>query len=166
MASACTARTNCSIHIIDPSRVVDNEHRTWNLALKNGTFATGIIARENERSLTLRLPGGVEQEVKVADIKSRQDTGLSLMPEGLEALGADALRDILAYLSGGSGQSTARSISARAFTTEHRRRTLQLARGEERHRAAGQIRRRHRARACRFRCPTRAPRRPAATSSS
>ena len=58
------------VNIIDPSRAVDDEHRTWNIALRNGSFATGIIGRENEKSVTLRLPGGVEQEIKVADIKS------------------------------------------------------------------------------------------------
>ncbi len=105
------------VHIIDPSRVVDNEHRTWNLALKNGQFATGIIARENENTLTIKLPGGVMQEVRVADIKSQQDTGLSLMPEGLEGLGAEALRDILAYLSGGSAKYRAVNLG-QAFTTD------------------------------------------------
>jgi hypothetical protein len=103
-------------HIVDPSRVVDNEHRTWSIALKNGTFATGIIARENDRSLTLRLPGGIEQEIKTGDVKSRQDTGLSLMPEGFEALGAEGLRDILAHLAGGTGKYRAVNLS-RSFTT-------------------------------------------------
>ncbi|MEA3212055.1 MAG: hypothetical protein QOE70_5112 [Chthoniobacter sp.] len=105
------------VSILDPSRLVDNEHRTWSLALKNGSFATGIIARENERALTLRLPGGAEQEIKAADIKSRQDTGLSLMPEGFEALGADGLRDLLAYLAGGSGKFRALNLTG-VFTTD------------------------------------------------
>jgi hypothetical protein len=105
------------IHIIDPSRVVDNEHRTWNIALKNGGFATGIIARENDRSLTLRMGGGLEQEIKIADIKSRQDSGLSLMPEGFEGLGADNLRDILAFLSNGSSKYRALNLS-HVFTTD------------------------------------------------
>jgi putative membrane-bound dehydrogenase-like protein len=105
------------IHIIDPSRVVDADHRTWNIALKSGSFATGIIARENDRSLTLRLGGGVEQEIKIADIKSRQETGVSLMPEGFEGLGADNLRDILAYLSSGTTKYRAIDLG-RAFTTD------------------------------------------------
>ncbi|HEX2746895.1 MAG TPA: PVC-type heme-binding CxxCH protein, partial [Verrucomicrobiales bacterium] len=105
------------VSIIDPGRVVDNEHRTWSLTLKDGTFAVGIIARESENSMTLRLPGGIEQEIKVADIKSRVDTGLSLMPEGFEALGAETMADILAYLSEGSGKYRALNL-ARAFTTD------------------------------------------------
>ena len=105
------------IHIIDPSRVVDNEHRTWSIALKNGTFATGIIARENDRAITLHLPGGISQDIKLADIRSRQDTGLSLMPEGFEALGADTLRDILTYLSGGTSKYRAVNLG-KSFTTD------------------------------------------------
>ena len=105
------------ISIIDPSRVVDNEHRTWSIALKNGTFAVGIIARENDRTLTLHLPGGISQDIKVADIKTRQDTGLSLMPEGLEALGPDMLRDILTYLRGSSAKFRAVNLGT-SFTTD------------------------------------------------
>ncbi len=105
------------IHIIDPSRVVDNEHRTWSIAMKNGTFAVGIIARENDSTLTLHLPGGISQDIKVADIKSRQDTGLSLMPEGLEALGADTMRDILTYLRGGNAKFRAINLGT-SFTTD------------------------------------------------
>ncbi len=105
------------VHIIDPSRVVDNEHRTWNIALKNGQFATGIIGRENENTVTVKLPGGILQDVRVADIKSRQDTGLSLMPEGFEGLGPDSLRDILAYLSAGSAKYRAINLG-NSFTTD------------------------------------------------
>ncbi len=106
-------------HIIDPSRVVDNEHRTWSIALKNGTFVTGIIGRENDRTVTLNLPGGAQQDVRTADIKSRQDTGVSLMPEGFEALGAETLRDILTYLAGGAGQNRFRAINlTKHFTTD------------------------------------------------
>ncbi|MEK0445370.1 MAG: hypothetical protein RLZZ399_691 [Verrucomicrobiota bacterium] len=107
------------VHILDPSRVVDNEHRTWSVGLKNGSFAVGIIASENDRGLTLRLPGGVSTDIRAADVKSRKDTGLSLMPEGFEALGAEALADILAYLREGSGKFRSLNLTA-AFTTDTR----------------------------------------------
>ena len=117
MASASTRTHDLLTHIIDPSRVVDNEHRTWSIALKNGAFAVGIIARENDRSLTLHLPGGISQDINIADIKTRQDTGLSLMPEGFEALGADTLRDLLAYLRAGNAKFHALNLE-RVFTTD------------------------------------------------
>jgi hypothetical protein len=105
------------IHVIDPSRVVDNEHRTWNIALKNGNFATGIIARENDRSLLLKMAGGATQDIVLADIKLRQEVPQSLMPEGFEALGAEGLRDIFAYLGGGNSKYRALNLGT-AFTTD------------------------------------------------
>ena len=105
------------IHVIDPSRVVDNEHRTWNIALKNGNFATGLIARENDRSLLLKMAGGVTQDIALADIKLRQEVPQSLMPEGFEALGAAGLRDVFAYLSGGQSKYRALNLGT-AFTTD------------------------------------------------
>ena len=103
--------------IVDPGRVVDNEHRTWSLTMKDGTFAVGIITRENDATLTLRLPGGIDQEIKTGDIKSRVDTGLSLMPEGFEGLGAETLGDLLAYMAEGTGKYRALNL-AKGFTTD------------------------------------------------
>ncbi len=105
------------VHIIDPSRVVDNEHRTWNIALKNGSFAVGLIARENDRSLQLKQAGGIAQEIAIADIKTRQEVPQSLMPEGFEALGADGLRNLFAYLKGGNSKFRALNLG-NAFTTD------------------------------------------------
>jgi putative membrane-bound dehydrogenase-like protein len=105
------------VHIIDPSRVVDNEHRTWNIALKNGSFAVGIIARENDRSLQLKQAGGVAQEIAIADIKTRQEVPQSLMPEGFEGLGADGLRNLFAYLKGGNSKYRALNLG-NSFTTD------------------------------------------------
>ncbi|MEY2598972.1 MAG: hypothetical protein RLZZ142_1231, partial [Verrucomicrobiota bacterium] len=107
------------VHILDPSRVVDNEHRTWSIGLKNGTFAIGILARENERGLSLRLPGGATMDIRTEDIQTRKDTGLSLMPEGFEALGAEGLADLLAYLREGSARYRSLNL-ATAFTTDSR----------------------------------------------
>ena len=57
-----------------------------------------MIARENAASLTLRGPAG-DVEIKKDDIANRENTRRSLMPEGFEALGAEALRDILSFLA-------------------------------------------------------------------
>ena len=56
-----------------------------------------MIASENASGLTLRNANG---DVVIAkdDIATRENTRRSLMPEGLEALGAEALRDILTFM--------------------------------------------------------------------
>jgi len=86
------------VHIVDPNRMVDDEHRTWNIKLKDGTAYSALIGSENPVAMKLKMPGGVTVEVKVADIASRTRVETSLMPEGFEALGAEGLRNLIAYL--------------------------------------------------------------------
>ncbi len=86
------------MHIVDPNRFVDDEHRTWNFKMKDGTQYSALIASENAATVKLRQPGGATAELKTADIAERVKVATSLMPEGFEALGAEALRDLIAYL--------------------------------------------------------------------
>ncbi len=85
-------------NIVNPSLVVDDEHRTWNITMKDGTQYSALIASENEARVQIRQPGGITADLKTADIASRRKGENSLMPEGLEALGADNLRDIIGYI--------------------------------------------------------------------
>ena len=85
-------------HIVNPGLVVDDEHRTWNITMKDGTQYSALIASENETRVQIRQPGGITTDLKAADIASRQKGENSLMPEGLEAVGPDNLRDIIGYI--------------------------------------------------------------------
>jgi len=87
------------VHIIDPNREVDPTFWAWNITKKNGETLAGIIASENTASLTLRNQVG-DFEINKADIANRENTKRSLMPDGLDALGAENLRDILAFVCG------------------------------------------------------------------
>ncbi|MCX6856034.1 MAG: ThuA domain-containing protein, partial [Verrucomicrobia bacterium] len=87
------------VHIIDPNREVDPTFWAWNITKKNGETLAGIIASENTASLTLRNQAG-DFEINKADIANRENTKRSLMPDGLDALGAENLRDILAFVCG------------------------------------------------------------------
>jgi putative membrane-bound dehydrogenase-like protein len=86
------------VHIVDPNRMVDDEHRTWNIKMKDGMQYSALIGSENAVVMKLKQPAGVTVEVKVADVASRTRVETSLMPEGFEALGAEGLRNIIAYL--------------------------------------------------------------------
>jgi putative heme-binding domain-containing protein len=83
---------------VNPSLVVDDEHRTWNITMKDGTLHSALIASENEARVQIRMPGGVTQDLKTSDIVSRVKGDNSLMPEGLEAIGTENLRDIIGYI--------------------------------------------------------------------
>ena len=84
--------------IVNPNLVVDDEHRTWNLTLKDGTQYSALIASENETRVQIRQPGGITTDLKTVDIAARKKGDNSLMPEGLEAIGPDNLRDIIGYI--------------------------------------------------------------------
>ena len=86
------------VHIVDPNRMVDDEHRTWNFKMKDGTQYSALIGSENPSFVKLKLQGGLSAELKVGDIVSRERSPNSLMPEGFEALGAEGLRNVIAYL--------------------------------------------------------------------
>jgi len=86
------------VHIIDPKREVDPTFWQWNITTKKGETLAGVITSENAAAITLRNQGG-DTEIRKSDIASRENTHRSLMPEGLEGLGAENLRDIIAYMS-------------------------------------------------------------------
>ncbi len=88
------------VHIVDPNREVDPSFWAWNITTKQGKTLAGVIITENQASLTLRDQVG-DFEIKKDDIVTRENTRRSLMPDGLDALGAETLRDILAFICGG-----------------------------------------------------------------
>src|SRR6185436_8019800 len=88
--------------MVDPNAEVDPSFVAWNLETKDGQLFNGVIESENPTTITLKSLAGVQQ-VKVADIKSRANTGRSLMPEGFEGIGGEPLRDIIAYMQSVDG---------------------------------------------------------------
>ncbi|MCE9610989.1 MAG: ThuA domain-containing protein [Chthoniobacter sp.] len=102
--------------IVDPNAEVDPTYNAWNLETKDGQLFAGVIASENAASITLKSLAGV-QEVKVADLKSRVNTGRSLMPEGFEGLGGETLRDIIAFMQSVDGGKFRVLDLKGAFTT-------------------------------------------------
>ena len=112
-------RASLLAQIIDPNREVDPSYWQWNVTTKAGASYSGMIANENASSLTLRGPNG-DVEVKKDEIASRENTRVSVMPEGLEALGAEALRDILAFMEGDAGRYRVVDLRA-AYTADSRR---------------------------------------------
>ncbi len=85
------------VHIVDPNRVVEPNFIAVSIETKDDLSYDGIVLRENSSAVVLRNQTA-ETEIRKDNIKSRRNTGRSLMPEGFEQLGAEALRDLLAYL--------------------------------------------------------------------
>jgi len=104
--------------ILDPNKEVDIAYVAVSVETKDGELVDGIVVRENQAVLTLKNATG-EKEVKKSDIKSRRSTGRSLMPEGFEALGAEGLRDLLAFVAGSETRFRFVDLSS-AFTASTR----------------------------------------------
>ena len=85
-------------NIVDPSGVVSADYRMSMLTLKDGRVLSGVIARQNDRTLTLRLMTE-ETTVEKSEITKQDTSPVSMMPEGLlMAFQPDQVRDLIAYL--------------------------------------------------------------------
>ena len=87
------------IQILDPNREVLAGYLQYFVTLEGDRALTGRIVNESASGITLRRAGGVEETIPRDKIKSVTSSGLSLMPEGLEAgIGVQVMADLLAFL--------------------------------------------------------------------
>jgi uncharacterized protein len=85
------------VHILDPNRVVEPNFLSTSIETLDGLSYDGVVVRENPAEVELRN-ATADYTIRKSDIERRFSTGLSLMPEGYEALGPEAMRDLIAYL--------------------------------------------------------------------
>ncbi len=86
-------------NILDPNAVIPNEYRAVNVETTDGRSLSGIIRQQDDRSVTLATANET-LTLPRAEIKSLQQTELSMMPEGLlQPLTDQEVRDLLYYLS-------------------------------------------------------------------
>ncbi|MPY90249.1 MAG: c-type cytochrome [Luteitalea sp.] len=85
--------------ILDPNREVSPEFLLYDIQLKNSRSASGMIVNETSSSLTIKRPGGVEETILRQNIEHIGSSGVSIMPEGLEAVIApQEMADLLEFL--------------------------------------------------------------------
>ncbi len=85
-------------NILDPSGVVSPDYRMSLLTMKDGRVLTGVVAAQNDRTLTLRT---LTESLTLdhAEIAKQEISTVSMMPEGLlQALSDEQVRDLIAYL--------------------------------------------------------------------
>jgi len=107
------------VHIVDPNREVDPSFWAFNITTKKGETLVGVVTSENSATVTLATQVGV-REIAKSDIDKRENTRRSLMPEGLDALGPEPLRDILAFICGDAMKQFRILHLADAFTADCR----------------------------------------------
>jgi putative membrane-bound dehydrogenase-like protein len=85
--------------ILDPNAAVDTKYINHQVKTKAGNIYTGIIARETDTEISLKMLGGTEQTILKSNIDKLVSLGISMMPEGQEAnLKPQDLADLLAFL--------------------------------------------------------------------
>jgi putative heme-binding domain-containing protein len=85
--------------IINPNNSIADKYGSWDIELKNGTKLTGIITNENNQQIFLKIIGGSINTISVADIKSKNISKYSAMPNGLEnAISVAQMSDLVAFI--------------------------------------------------------------------
>ena len=87
------------VHIVDPNREVSPNYIQYNIDLKDDESLSGIIAEETANSIVVKTADNQSRAVLRSEIREIRASGLSLMPEGLEAaIDKQGMADLLAYL--------------------------------------------------------------------
>lgn len=72
-------------NILNPNVDIQPGYQAYSCRLKSGGDLFGLIASETAHSITMKMPDGSERIVLRKDIAALSATGISLMPDGLEA---------------------------------------------------------------------------------
>jgi putative membrane-bound dehydrogenase-like protein len=90
---------NILLNVLDPNREVNPQYLNYALITQDGRTLSGMIAAETANSVTLKRGDNATDTVLRIDIEQLKNTGLSLMPEGLEKqIDPQAMADLLAFL--------------------------------------------------------------------
>ena len=85
--------------IFDPNAAVNTEYLNYTIEDDEDEVYSGIVISETEALVVLRAAGGLDLSIARSRIRSFTSSGLSLMPENLEAgLSHQDVADLLAYL--------------------------------------------------------------------
>lgn len=86
-------------NILDPNREVQLRYLAYEITLRDGESISGILSHESANGLTLLQANGSPVFVPRGQVDAFRATGLSLMPEGLEAgLSPQDVADLLTHL--------------------------------------------------------------------
>jgi putative heme-binding domain-containing protein len=88
-------------NVLDPSAKVGRLYQVTVLELADGRVVQGVVSEENDLSLTVQTTNE-QLTIAKSDVDTRQQTPLSLMPDGLfDKLSDEDIRDLMAYLASG-----------------------------------------------------------------
>ncbi len=91
--------TQILTNILDPNRAIDNNYFRFVALTADDQVIEGMISEETSDSIVLRGQNNVRQTLKRSDLQELKATGVSLMPEGLEAqIDHQAMADLISFV--------------------------------------------------------------------
>jgi putative heme-binding domain-containing protein len=86
--------------ILDPNAGISFGYEAWQLTLKSGDEAYGLIVSDGADEVAIKAVGGIVTRYKKSDISKREQMKLSVMPVGLQqTMTPQELVDLVEYLS-------------------------------------------------------------------
>lgn len=86
-------------NILDPNRVIDNNYFRFLALTEDDQVVEGMIVEETAESIVLRGQNDVRHVLLRQNLKQLKSTGVSLMPEGVEAqVDQQAMADLIAFI--------------------------------------------------------------------
>jgi len=86
--------------ILDPNAGISFGYETWQIELKNGDEAYGLLSSETEDEIAIKAAGNIVSRYKKSDMVRREKLKSSIMPTGLQqAMNTQDLVDLVEYLS-------------------------------------------------------------------
>lgn len=85
--------------ILEPHKEVASQYIAYTVNTKDGQTLSGIIAKDDASSMTLKMMGGAEVTVQRSNIQGSSSIGQSLMPEGLEqGMTVQEMADLISFI--------------------------------------------------------------------
>jgi putative heme-binding domain-containing protein len=86
--------------ILDPSAGISFGYEAFQLQLKSGDEAFGLLASETADEIAIKAVGGIVTRYKKSEVAKREQMKLSIMPAGLQQnMSAQELVDLIEYLA-------------------------------------------------------------------
>ena len=87
--------------ILDPNLAIDNNYFRYVVLTEDGRVIEGIIAEETADALVIRGQDDKRELIRREDIDTMKATGVSLMPDGLEAqIDQQSMADLIGFIKG------------------------------------------------------------------
>ncbi len=93
------------LHILVPNYEVYPQYQSIIVKTKDGSTKSGWVVSETDNGLTLRTATGADEAVLRSNIESLTNSGLSLMPDGLEkTMSKEDMANLIEYLKKGDSK--------------------------------------------------------------